>query len=126
MRSSSPLLLALPALTLAAPPTLPRMYDFSWSGNGCTQSANLSPDNPFLGDANGVSLTTLKGSDSQNCQLHIQANGAPAGWQVAVKEVTYEGYVYLRGKSDLTTITTYYWSQDAKNTVRFFHSLERR
>jgi hypothetical protein len=118
MRSSL-IFLALPALALAAPPTAPRITRLTFSGSGCPNDSNsVKPDTATLGDNTGVSFTELKGTDTDNCAVHIQSTGATPGWQVAVREITYEGDVNLRGNSELDTYTTVFWSENAKNTVR--------
>jgi hypothetical protein len=115
---SSLLFLVLPALTLAAPPTSPTITKIVFSGSGCpNDSGSVRADTPTLGDSAGVSFSALKGDDTDNCAVHIQSSGATPGWQVAVSQITYEGDVNLRGRSELDTFTQVFWSENAANTV---------
>lgn len=117
MRSSL-FFLALPALAFAAPPESPRISKLVFSGTGCpNDSGSVKADSATLGDGAGVSFTQLKGTDTDNCAVHIQSNGGSAGWQVAVREITYQGDVNLRGNSALDTFTQIFWSENAGNTV---------
>jgi len=111
-------LLALPALTLAAPPESPRITKIVFSGSGCpNDSGSVKSDTITLGDNAGVSFSQLKGTDTDNCAVHIQSTGGSPGWQVAVQEITYEGDVNLRGNSQLDTYTQIFWSENAGSTV---------
>lgn len=117
MRSSF-FLLALPALSLAAPPEQPRITSIVFSGTGCpNDSGSVKADTATLGDGAGVSFSQLKGTDTDNCAVHIKSTGGTPGWQVAVREITYEGDVNLRGNSELDTFTQVFWSENAGNTV---------
>jgi hypothetical protein len=112
-------LLLLPTLSLAAPPISPKITRLVFSGSGCPNDSNsVRFDTATLGDTAGVSFTQLKGTSTDNCAVHIQSIGASPGWQVAVREITYEGDVVLRGKSGLDTFTQVFWSENAGNTVR--------
>lgn len=115
---SSVFFLAFPALAFAAPPSPPRITKLVFSGTGCpNDSGSVKADTATLGDSAGVSFTQLKGTDTDNCAVHVQSSGGTPGWQVAVREITYEGDVNLRGSSELDTFTTIFWSENAKNTV---------
>lgn len=108
----------LPALALAAPPVPPKITSFTFAGTGCSNdSGSVKADSNVLGDTNGVSFSELKGSDTDNCGVHIVSAGGSQGWQVAVREITYEGYVWLRGNSEIDTFTTIFFSENASNTV---------
>ena len=110
-------LLALPALALAAPPTPPTITRFVFAGTGCNNdSGSVKADTTTLGDTTGVSFSQLQGDDTDNCGIHVSSSGGSAGWQVAVREITYEGNVDLRGNSQLNTYTTVFWSDNAANT----------
>jgi len=118
MRSSL-FLVAFPALAFAAPPESPRITKIVFSGSGCpNDSGSVKADTATLGDGAGVSFSQLKGDDTDNCAVHIQSTGGSPGWQVAVREITYEGDVNLRGNSELDTFTQVFWSENAGNTVR--------
>jgi hypothetical protein len=117
MRSSL-FFLALPALGFAAPPVSPQITKLVFSGSGCpNDSGSVKSDTATLGDSAGVSFTQLKGTDTDNCAVHIQSAGGTPGWQAAVKEITYEGDVNLKGNSELDTFTQVFWSENAGNTV---------
>ncbi|EAT78861.1 hypothetical protein HBI56_174870 [Parastagonospora nodorum] len=121
---SSLLFLVLPALTLAAPPTSPTITKIVFSGSGCpNDSGSVRADTPTLGDSAGVSFSALKGDNTDNCAVHIQSSGATPGWQVAVSQITYEGDVNLRGRSELDTFTQVFWSENAGNTGTLTGSL---
>ncbi|KAH8719302.1 hypothetical protein GQ44DRAFT_742004 [Phaeosphaeriaceae sp. PMI808] len=109
--------LALPALSFAAPPDSPRITRITFSGTGCPNSSgSVRLDSAYLGDNAGVSFNQLKGLDTDNCAVHLQTGGGSDGWQAAVREITYEGDVNLRGNSRLDTYTTVFWSENAANT----------
>jgi hypothetical protein len=117
MRSSL-FFLALPALSFAAPPDSPRITKLVFSGTGCpNDGGSVKSDSATLGDYASVSFTQLKGTDTDNCAVHIQSAGGSPGWQVAVSQITYEGDVNLRGNSELDTFTQIFWSDNAANTV---------
>jgi hypothetical protein len=121
MRSSL-FFLILPALSFAAPPESPRITRIVFSGTGCpNDSGSVKSDTITLGDTAGVSFTELKGTDTDNCAVHIQSSGGTPGWQVAVSQITYEGNVNLRGNSELDTFTQIFWSDNAANTVSPWH-----
>lgn len=113
------LLFALPALALAAPPKSPRVTSMTFSGNGCTQgSGSVTSSDVYLDDNFAATFSDLTGDSTSQCQLHVIAQGGSPGWQVAVREVTYSGNVYMRGDSEIQTLTTVYWSENAAKTVR--------
>jgi hypothetical protein len=117
MRSSL-FFLALPALSFAAPPSPPSITRIVFSGTGCpNDSGSVKSDSATLGDSAGVSFSQLKGTDTDNCAVHIQSSGGSSGWQVAVSQITYEGDVNLKGNSQLDTFTQIFWSDNAANTV---------
>ncbi|KAF1847303.1 uncharacterized protein K460DRAFT_352458 [Cucurbitaria berberidis CBS 394.84] len=110
-------LLSLPALILAAPPSSPRITSLVFSGSGCpNNSGSVKSDTAYLGDNAAVSFNQLRGESTDNCAVHIQSTGGSQGWQVAVKEITYEGNVVLKGASELDTFTQVFWSENAGNT----------
>lgn len=114
----SVLLFSIPAVVLAAPPSAPKITSFVFSGSGCpNDSASVKPESAYLGDSTAVTFTELRGDTTDNCAVHIQSSGGSQGWQVAVKEITYEGNVVLRGASELDTYTQVFWSENAGNTV---------
>jgi hypothetical protein len=117
------LLLLLPAVALAAPPSSPSITRLVFSGTGCpNDSGSVKSDSSTLGDYAGVSFSQLRGTDTDNCAVHITSTGGTPGWQVAVSQITYEGNVNLRGRSELDTYTQVFWSESAGSTVRQQHS----
>lgn len=119
MRSLLPATLGLPLLTLAAPPSPPRITSLVFSGTGCPNSSgSVKIDSSTLSDSANVSFSQLTGDSTDNCGIHIQSSGGSAGWQVALSQITYEGNVVLRGNSQLDTYTQVFWSENAGNTVR--------
>jgi hypothetical protein len=119
MRSSL-LFAVLPALALAAPPVSPKITKLVFSGSGCANdSGSVKSTDATLDDGTGVIFTQLKGSDTDNCAVHVQSAGGSEGWQVAVNQITYQGDVNLKGNSELDTYTQIFWSENAGNTVRY-------
>ncbi|KAL5119324.1 hypothetical protein ACEQ8H_002811 [Pleosporales sp. CAS-2024a] len=116
--------LALPAWSVAAPPSAPTITKLVFSGTGCpNDSASVKADTGTLGDSAGLSFTALQGNDTDNCAVHLQAAGATPGWQAAVSQITYAGDVNLRGNSELDTYTQVFWSENAGNTGTLTGSL---
>ncbi|CAE7188513.1 hypothetical protein PTT_18532 [Pyrenophora teres f. teres 0-1] len=117
MHTSLPFLLLLTPFALAAPPTAPRISRLVFSGSGCpASSSSVSSTSATLGDTAGVTFSQLRGSNTDNCAVHVQSTGASAGWQVAVRGITYEGDVVLKGASGLDTYTQVFWSDRAGET----------
>lgn len=111
-------LAAAPALILAAPERAPKITSLKFSGSGCPNDSNsVKAVYGELGDAPSFTFGQLRGDDTANCELHIQSSGGSQGWQVAVKEVVYQGNVQLSSGSQLDTITQAYWSEHAADTV---------
>jgi hypothetical protein len=54
---------------------------------------------------------------SKNCALHLNLK-YPGGFQYAVVDATYHGWARLDKGVKGTFVTTYFFSQDAKKTVR--------
>jgi hypothetical protein len=106
-----------------ATPT-PKITSITYSGSGCASDPKLA------GDFNDPTFTyqdfslTLSSVESRtaNCQVHLQASGAGAGWQVALTRNVVKGHVYLTPGDTLNYYTTVYFSQDAANTVSHFFS----
>ncbi|KAF1968458.1 hypothetical protein BU23DRAFT_583263 [Bimuria novae-zelandiae CBS 107.79] len=109
---------AIPALVLAAPDRAPQITSLKFSGSGCpNDSGSVKAVYGELGDNPVFTFSQLRGADTGNCELHIQSSGASQGWQVAVKEVTYQGNVQLSSGSQLDTITQAFWSEHAADTT---------
>jgi hypothetical protein len=104
-----------------APADLPHVTSIQYSGSGCPSSA---PAVDKSGSWNDLSFrmnafeVTLPGTDStENCEVHIQASGCSAGWQVGVKDVYVQGHVILDPGAELDFYVQTYWSQSAAKTV---------
>jgi hypothetical protein len=118
MRAALLLAAAAPALVLAAPDRAPKITSLKFSGTGCPNDSNsVKAVYGELGDTPSFTFSQLRGDDTGNCELHIQSTGGSQGWQVAVKEVAYQGNVQLSSGSQLDTITQAYWSDHAADTV---------
>jgi hypothetical protein len=112
-----PLALSAPFLVTAAPPNAPQIYSLEYAGNGCAASGSVKSTTDTLGDSATFTFSQLKGGDTNNCGIHVQAKGASEGWQVAVKEIVYQGSLTLKPGSSLDTYSQVFWSENAKNTV---------
>jgi hypothetical protein len=116
---SNLLLLTAASVAMAdtAAPATPRITSITYSGSGCAK------DPKFSGNFNDPTVTfnsfaaSLPGSQTLNCQVHLQANGASPGWQVALKTNVIKGRVYLTPGTSLTHYTTVFFSQDAGRSV---------
>jgi hypothetical protein len=101
----------------AAPPTAPKITSIDYAGNGCAPKGSVKSSATTLGNAASFTFTEFHGDDTQNCGIHLQAQGGSAGWQVAIKEVEYKGTVNLKPGTTLDTTSQIFWSQDASKTV---------
>ncbi|ORY65481.1 uncharacterized protein BCR38DRAFT_484898 [Pseudomassariella vexata] len=103
------------------PAALPHATTIQYSGNGCPSS---DPAVSKSGSWNDLTFrmnnyeVSLPGSDSTaNCEVHIQAAGCQAGWQVGIKDVYVKGHLVLDPGAVLNFFVTSFWSQDAAKTV---------
>lgn len=105
------------AAEAAAPAVAPKITSITYSGSGCVKDPKFSGSftDPTLTFSNFAAA--LPGNQTVNCQVHIQASGASAGWQVAVNRNVVKGHVVLTPGTSLTHYTTVYFSQDAARTV---------
>lgn len=118
MRSAFLVAAIAPLFVAAAPPVSPKIYDFQFSGNGCPHdSGSVKATSAVLDDSISFTFGQIKGDDTSNCGIHLQAKGGSEGWQVAIKEVVYTGTVSLKPGSELDTITQVFFSEDASATV---------
>ncbi|KAI0132057.1 hypothetical protein BJ170DRAFT_612234 [Xylariales sp. AK1849] len=105
-----------------APADLPHVTSIQYSGNGCPSSAPAVDESgswndlTFRMNAFEVSLSSVA-DNTANCEVHIQAAGAAAGWQVGVKDVYVKGHLVLDPGAELDFFVTTFWSEDAANTV---------
>ncbi|KAH6854108.1 hypothetical protein B0I37DRAFT_22143 [Chaetomium sp. MPI-CAGE-AT-0009] len=101
------------AVADTAAPAVPKITSITFSGSGCAR------DPKFSGSFNDPTVTfnnfaaSLPGSQTLNCQVHLQASGASPGWQVALKTNVVKGRVLLSPGTTLTHYTTVFFSQDA-------------
>lgn len=124
MRSTTLLAVVLP-LVLAAPENQPKITSLKISGSGCpNNSGSVKAREGSLGDYANFEFTQLKGDSTENCEIHVQSSGGSQGWQVAVKEVGYDGHVTLKPGSSLDTFTQAFWSENAGNTAVLTGSLD--
>lgn len=116
------LLATLAAADVATPN--PRITSISFSGSGCAKDPKFSGS---LNDATityndfAISLVSPR-NRTANCQVHLQAAGAGAGWQVALSKNVVKGHAVLPPGTQLSHYTTTFFSQDAGNTVSSFFS----
>ncbi|CAJ2512350.1 Uu.00g053650.m01.CDS01 [Anthostomella pinea] len=100
------------------PAALPRVASISYSGNGCPSSA---PEVDKLGSWSDLAFqmnafdAQIPGgtTSSTNCEVHVQAIGCSAGWQVGVKDVYVKGHLVLDPGAELDYYVTSFWSEDA-------------
>ena len=117
MRSFILLAAAAPALIAATPERVPHIKSLQISGSGCSNKSNsVKAKDPSLGDSATFTFDGFEGDDTDNCQIHIVSEGASPGWQVAIKDVSYQAKVGLKSGSRLDAITTTYWSEKAADT----------
>ncbi|KAK7981773.1 hypothetical protein PG996_009461 [Apiospora saccharicola] len=107
------------------PSSLPHITSVQYSGDGCPSSApavdksgNGFDDVSFRLNAFAVSGADVY-SSTANCEVHVQASGASAGWQVGVSDVYVRGRLMLDPGAQMYFYITTFWSQGAANTVSF-------
>ncbi|GAP87273.1 putative secreted protein [Rosellinia necatrix] len=108
--------------TNEAPVALPHITSLSYSGNGCPSSSpGVERTGAGFGDIgfrlNGFQAS-LPGIDTSNtnCQVHLQATGCAAGWQVGIQSATIKGHLVLDPGASITWYLMSYWSESAGNT----------
>ncbi|KAI5922594.1 hypothetical protein F4810DRAFT_720991 [Camillea tinctor] len=124
-----PLLLLPTAYPLALPPrdapaALPRIASVSYSGTGCPSSSPAVDrtgaswaDLAFRMNGFEAAVPGSIESSTANCQVHVQAAGTTAGWQVGLRDVSVRGHAVLDPGAALEYYVTSFWSQDAGNTI---------
>ncbi|KAK8028921.1 hypothetical protein PG991_005977 [Apiospora marii] len=105
------------------PSSLPHITSVQYSGDGCPSSAPAVDksgdgfdDVSFRLNAFAVSGADVY-SSTANCEVHVQASGASAGWQVGVSDVYVRGRLRLDPGAQMDFYVTTFWSQGAANTV---------
>lgn len=105
------------ALVAAAPPSAPQIYNVDYAGNGCAAPGSVKSTSGTLGDSASFTFSSLKGDDTNNCGIHVQAKGASEGWQVAIGAIEYRGTLTLKPGSSLDSYSQIFWSDNASKTV---------
>lgn len=105
-----------------APGALPHITSLSYSGNGCPSSSpGVERTGAGFGDI-GFRLNGFQASvpgidtSSTNCQVHLQATGCAAGWQVGIQSATIKGHLVLDPGASVNWYLTSYWSENAAAT----------
>ena len=113
----------VPDATEVAPDSLPKFSSVQYSGSGCPSAAPaVVRTGAFAEPAfrlNSFEAKVPDGTSSVNCQVHIQATGASAGWQVGIDSVTVRGHLVLDPGATLDWYVSSFFSQDADRTVSF-------
>ena len=121
LTSASPVPEVAGALDAVAPDSLPKFTSVQYSGSGCPSSApGVVRTGAFAEPAfrlNGFEAKVPDGTSSVNCQVHIEASGASAGWQVGLESVSVRGHLVLDPGATLDWFVTSFFSQDADRTV---------
>jgi hypothetical protein len=102
---------------VAAPPTAPKITSLEYAGNGCAPKGSVKSSSTTIGDSATFTFSEFRGDDTNNCGIHLQAQGGSSGWQVAIKDVEYKGSVNLKPGSTLDTTSQVFWSEAAAKTV---------
>ncbi|KAI3331341.1 hypothetical protein F4824DRAFT_293218 [Ustulina deusta] len=128
--SSLSFIAPLTSITMAAsiplsardPTAQPHITSLSYSGNGCPSSSPaVERTGAGFGDI-GFRLNGFQASlpgietSSANCQVHLQATGCSAGWQVGIQSATINGHLVLDPSASVTWYLTSYWSENAAVT----------
>ncbi|KAI0470157.1 hypothetical protein F4859DRAFT_121196 [Xylaria cf. heliscus] len=112
----------LSAREAAAPISLPKITSLSYSGSGCPSSSpGVERTGAGFGDI-GFQLNSFQASlpsietSNTNCQVHLQASGCSAGWQVGIQSATVKGHLTLDPGASITWYLTSFWSENAAVT----------
>ncbi|KAI0817339.1 hypothetical protein GGR55DRAFT_13632 [Xylaria sp. FL0064] len=109
-------------LSARDPAAQPHITSVTYSGTGCPSSSpGVDRTGAGFSDIgfrlNGFSAT-LPGieTSNENCQIHVQATGCTAGWQVGIQSATIKGHLVLDPSASVTWYLTSYWSENAAAT----------
>ncbi|KAL1862772.1 hypothetical protein VTK73DRAFT_6659 [Phialemonium thermophilum] len=106
-----------------APPSLPRFTSIQYSGNGCPSGARLDSGNfddpTFAFRSFAIQTSAGAANLTANCQIHVQADGASSGWQVALSEINVQARAVLDPSETVTYYAQVYFSEDAATTGTF-------
>lgn len=106
------------AVAADSPPSLPRITSVQYSGNGCPNNGARSGDfNSPTFKYNNFAAASPGTNQTVNCEVHLQASGGSAGWQVALSHVNVNGHLVLDPGMSLDYYTQAYFSENAANTV---------
>ncbi|KAI0429853.1 hypothetical protein F5Y09DRAFT_342291 [Xylaria sp. FL1042] len=104
------------------PAAQPRINSLTYSGTGCPSSSPaVDRTGAGFGDI-GFRLNSFSASlpgietSNENCQVHLQATGCTAGWQVGIQSATIKGHLVLDPSASITWYLTSYWSENAAVT----------
>ncbi|KAI0404329.1 hypothetical protein F4802DRAFT_251361 [Xylaria palmicola] len=113
---------SIPLAAREAPSALPKITSLSYSGSGCPSSSpgvdrtgGGFSDIGFRLNSFEASLPGIENANT-NCQVHLQATGCSAGWQVGIKSATVRGHLTLDPGASITWYLTSYWSENAATT----------
>ncbi|KAI1365639.1 hypothetical protein F5Y08DRAFT_169079 [Xylaria arbuscula] len=104
------------------PAAQPRITSLSYSGSGCPSSSPAVErtgagfdDIGFKLNGFSASLPGIENANT-NCQVHLQATGCSAGWQVGIQSATVKGHLILDPSASITWYLQSYWSESAGTT----------
>lgn len=114
-------------LTARDPAAQPHITSVSYSGSGCPSSSPAVErtgagfdDIGFKLNGFSASLPGIENANT-NCQVHLQATGCSAGWQVGIQSATIKGHLILDPSASITWYLQSYWSENAGTTVGTQH-----
>lgn len=100
------------------PASQPKITSIRYSGNGCPDDASRSGTfNDPTFSYNRFTAVLPGTNQTVNCEIHVQAAGASAGWQVALSDVNIDGHLVLDQGTRLDYYTTVFYSENAATTV---------
>lgn len=115
---------SIPLSAREAPIALPHITSLSYSGDGCPSSSPAVERTGAGFNDIGFRLNSFQASlpgidtSTTNCQVHLQATGCAAGWQVGIQSATIKGHLTLDPGASINWYLTSYWSENAAATVR--------
>jgi hypothetical protein len=113
------------AVAAPAAAAAPRIRDYGWSGTGC-----LSNSEVYLSAKPGKLMVQMPqfsvvAGDTDafmmNCNLYLNMNGALAGYRLAIKSVSLEGYLLSRGQINTEMWTRVDWVGGPEPSKRVRH-----
>ncbi|KAI0972647.1 hypothetical protein F4678DRAFT_460215 [Xylaria arbuscula] len=104
------------------PSAQPHVTSLTYSGTGCPSSSPAVDRTGAGFDDIGFRLNGFSASlpgietANANCQVHLQATGCSAGWQVGIQGATIKGHLVLDPSASITWYLTSFWSENAAST----------